>query len=219
MKVALYARVSTDNTTQDETLQLPRLREMASRRDYEVVAEYTDKASAKDGNRPAFKDMMVAASRHEFDAIMATKLDRIMRSVVHLSTTMEQLEVYNVALIFGDLDINPRTPNGQLVVNVVGAIAQWERQIISSRTSEGMQARKARGTKFGKKVRDDIPIKEIARMRIDGKGWAAISKEMNIPKSTILDRRALIEDAKQLIEKGSDNVPAVGNGSEREGVF
>ena len=221
MKVALYVRVSTDNTGQDETLQLPRLREIAQARGYEIFHEYQDQASAKDGNRPKFKEMMAAASEHKFDVIMATKLDRIMRSVVHLNTTMDNLSVYNVSLICLDIgEINPSTPNGRLQMNIIASIAEWERGIISARTSEGIQARKARGQTFGRKKRDDIPLSAIALMRQNGIGWSSISQELGIPKSTLLDRREDIEKAtKRMLEQGSEKVPTINDGSEKEGVF
>lgn len=221
MKVALYARVSTSNTGQDETLQIPRLREVAKARGYEIYGEYLDEASAKDGNRPRFKDMMADASMHKFDAIMATKLDRIMRFIVHLNTTMDNLNVYNVSLICLDIgEINPRSPNGRLLMNFLGSIAEWERDTISSRTKEGMQARIARGQKFGRKKRDDIPLSAIALMRMNGMGWSRISQELGIPKSTLIDRKTEIEEAmKCLLEQGSEKVPPVSDGSEKEGVF
>lgn len=221
MKVALYARVSTNNTGQDETLQLPRLYEVAKARGYEIYGEYRDEASAKNGNRPRFKDMMADASEHKFDAIMATKLDRIMRSIVHLNTTMDNLNVYNVSLICLDIgEINPRSPNGRLLMNFLGSIAEWERDTISSRTKEGMQARIARGQKFGRKKRDDIPLSVIALMRKNGMGWSRISQELGIPKSTLIDRKTEVEEAmKCLLEQGSEKVPPVSDGSEKEGVL
>jgi len=218
MKVALYARVSTDDRNQDATLQLPALRNLAERRGYDVVAEYIDEASAKDANRPKWKELMASASKHDIDAIMATKLDRIMRSIVHLDTTMQQLNTYNVQLIFLDMEVDTRSPNGRLQLHLISAIAEWERDIIASRTSEGMQARKARGQKFGRKERDDIPIMDIAAMRISGKGWKIIAAETGIPRSTLHDRKKHIDEAtERLLEQGSVNVPVSEQGSVKGG--
>ncbi len=60
MKVAIYVRVSTKK--QDETNQLPRLREMAKNRGFEVYREYSDEASAKDANRPGWQDLITLSS-------------------------------------------------------------------------------------------------------------------------------------------------------------
>ena len=64
MIVAIYVRVSTRK--QDETNQLPRLREIAKNRGFEVVNEYSDETSAKDANRPGWKELMEDASKHRF---------------------------------------------------------------------------------------------------------------------------------------------------------
>ena len=84
MKVAIYVRVSTRK--QDETNQLPRLREIARNKGFEVFREYSDEASAKDTNRPGWKSLMQDAAEHRFDAVLVTKLNRVMRSLVQLNS-------------------------------------------------------------------------------------------------------------------------------------
>lgn len=218
-RVALYARVSTDDKGQDPTTQLDIIRDIAKRRGYIIEGEYIDYASGKDANRPKWKDIMTKAQHHDIDIIMALRLDRVMRSVVHLSSTVEQLKTYRVKLMFTDFEFDPENPNSVLTLNLLSAIAQWERQIISARTKEGLAHRKNKGVKLGNKFRDDIPIETIARRRLEGKGWKVISVEVDIPKSTILDRRAEIEEVmKTLSKQGSVNVPVVGEGSAKGGI-
>ena len=217
MRVALYARVSTEDKGQDPETQLLIIRELAQRRGYEVVAEYIDYASGKDANRPKFKEMIARASERYFDAIVALRLDRIMRSIVHLEALIQQLTVYGVSLVFSDMDFDPSSPNSRLTINLISAIAQWEREIISARTREGLQSRKVRGQKLGKKKRDDVPLLDIARDRINGLGWKTIAAKHNIPKTTLLDRRVEIESAVRSLG-GSDNVPRVAAGSDKGGV-
>ncbi len=128
MIVAIYVRVSTRK--QDETNQLPRLREIAKNRGFEVFNEYSDEASAKDANRPGWKELMEDASNHRFDAILVTKLDRVMRSLVQLNITMSNLQAYNVKLICADIgEIDCSTPMGKVQMQIIGAIAEWEREI------------------------------------------------------------------------------------------
>ena len=130
MMVALYARVSTRK--QDEAAQLPRLRAMAGSRGYEVYREYTDEASAKDANRPGWRALMQDASERRFDAVLVTKLDRVMRSLVQLNITMEDLQTYGVSLICADIgEIDLRSPMGKVQMQIIGAIAEWEREIIA----------------------------------------------------------------------------------------
>ena len=191
--VALYARVSTKK--QDETLQLPKLRRLAQSRGLTVYKEYQDEASGKDANRPAWKELMRDAQEGKFGIVMAVKLDRVMRSVIHLNSIIGQLEVYKVKLITEDLgEIDVSKPNGKLIMQVISALAEWERDIISNRTIAALAEKKAQGVRLGKKMRDDIPLQQIAEDRIAGKSWNTISKERGIPKSTLMDRRKVIED-------------------------
>ena len=199
MIVAIYVRVSTRK--QDETNQLPRLREIAKNRGFEIYREYSDEASAKDANRPGWKELMEDASNHKFDAILVTKLDRVMRSLVQLNITMSNLQTYNVKLICADIgEIDCSTPMGKVQMQIIGAIAEWEREIIIQRTKEGLEARKARGAKLGRKKRDDLPLDSIATLRVSGCSWNVISRDLKIPKATLIRRKAEVEE---LISKRS----------------
>ncbi|MBO4569218.1 MAG: recombinase family protein [Candidatus Methanomethylophilaceae archaeon] len=213
MMVALYARVSTRK--QDEAAQLPRLRAMAESRGYGVYREYTDEASAKDANRLGWKALMQDASERRFDAVLVTKLDRVMRSLVQLNITMEDLQTYGVSLICADIgEIDLRSPMGKVQMQIIGAIAEWEREIIVQRTKEGMEARRARGVRMGRRRRDDVPISAAAALRMDGRSWKSISDDLHIPKTT-LSRKDEIEAA---IAARSEKAPPFEDGSEREGA-
>ena len=200
MIVALYARVSTDDKGQDPYTQIDILKRTAAVRGFEIYGEYVDYASGKDANRPQWKELMRVASEGKIDGIMALRVDRVMRSVKHLTTTIENLSLYKrttgekgVALLFNDFDFNPNDPNSRLVFMFLSAIAEWEREIISTRTKEGMEDRKQQGVKFGKKLRDDIPLRRISLMRLRGDSWNSIAKSLGIPRTTILERRKIIE--------------------------
>lgn len=211
MKVALYCRVSTEDKGQDTGVQLRILKELAENRGYDVVSIYEDHASGKDPNRPRFKDMMAAARKHQFDAIMAVRIDRIMRSVTHLNNTLQQLKEYGVQLIFTDMNLDLNNPSNMLIFNIIGSIAEWERQIISQRTREGLEYAKRKGRVLGRSTRDDIPLSDVIRMRNEGKGWATISKELGIPSSTLRDH------VRKLEERSAKNVPLDSQGAEEGG--
>ena len=130
---------------------------------------------------------MAAARKHRFDAVMAVRIDRIMRSVTHLNNILQELKEYNVQLIFTDMNLDLSNPSNKLIFNIVGAIAEWERQIISTRTKEGLAFAKKKGKVLGRNRRDDIPLSDILRMRSEGVGWGTISKTLGIPQSTIID--------------------------------
>ena len=191
MKVALYARVSTDK--QDEELQLPALRDYAGARGWEIVKEYQDKASAKDANRPAWLALRSDCRRGIIEAVLVTKLDRIMRSVGLLVGELRDFERMGISIISlkeGVLDMS--TAGSKLQVQILGSVAEWERETISERTREALRAKQRAGVKLGA-PRRELPIHTIALMRLEGKPWAEISRLTHIPRSTIMSRSAEIE--------------------------
>ena len=80
----------------------------------------------------------------------------------------------------GEIDFS--TPMGK--VQIIGAIAEWEREIIVQRTKEGIEARKAKGIRLGRKRRDDIPNDTIAILRMNSKSWRSITRDLKIPKTS-----------------------------------
>jgi DNA invertase Pin-like site-specific DNA recombinase len=151
MKVALYARVSTDLTEDDlrtadgevvyrqnPEVQLIKLRAFVENHRWEKVAEYVDRASGKDASRPEFDKMMEAAFRHEFDIILIVRIDRIMRSLKNLHNVLENLKEYKVKLMATDQQLDMDTPNGRLMVNFLGMLAEWESDNTSVRVIDGM---------------------------------------------------------------------------------
>ena len=128
-----------------------------------------------------------------------------MRSLVQLNITMANLQTYGVKLICLDMgEIDPSTPMGKVQMQIIGAIAEWEREIIVQRTKEGLEAKRAKGVHLGRKKRDDIPIETLAALRSIGKSWNEISQEMHIPKTTLLRRR---EEISRYLARSRKEVP------------
>lgn len=190
-KVSLYARVSTSD--QDERLQLPRLREAAAVRGWEVVGEYTDEASGRDANRPGWASLKKDLRRTGAEVVMVVKLDRMMRSLKGFLTELEDFRRMGVRLVsldYGDLD--PSDPTGQLVIRLMASLAEWEREIISERTKAALKAKREQGVRLGRPS-SGIPIQRMALMRSQGMTWAEISRATGVARSTIMDHKAEIE--------------------------
>lgn len=187
MRVALYARVSTSEDRQDPENQLRRLREFSSARGFEVVEEYIDRASGADPNRPALTAMMEAARKGRVGAVAIVRLDRIMRSTINLLRVLEEMEAWGVHLICLDQPIDTSTPSGRLLTTIIGAVATFERELISERVKDGMARAKAGGVQMGR-PRRDFDLSLVQTMLNEGFSKSEIARRLGVPRSTLVTR-------------------------------
>lgn len=138
-----YARVSTD----DQDL----LRQISALEAYGVDGIFKDKKSGKDNNRDALNWMLHDIYLRPGDAVVITKLDRLGRSLTGLIEIADLIEKRGATLISLGDDINTRSATGKFFFHIIAAMAQWERDMVSERTKEGMAAQRAAGKKFGRK--------------------------------------------------------------------
>jgi DNA invertase Pin-like site-specific DNA recombinase len=183
-RIALYARVSTVEQTVEP--QLFALRAYVEARGGQAV-EYVDAgiSGARD-RRPALDRLMADARRRRFDVLAITKLDRLARSVRHLTTLAAELEALGVGLVVLDQAIDTTTPAGRLLFNVLGSIAEFERDLIRERVLTGIAAARRRGQKFG---RPDALTPEardrLARLAAAGRSTREIAAMLGASKSTV----------------------------------
>src|SRR5437660_523456 len=151
MKAAIYARVSTSD--QNCGMQLRELREYAHRRGWEVAGEYVDTGwSGAKASRPQLDRLMQDASRRGFDAVLVYKLDRFGRSVRNCLDGIEALRSHGVRFlaVSQNIDTDESNPTSRLMLHILAAVAEFERELIRERVSAGMRSAKARGTRSGK---------------------------------------------------------------------
>ncbi len=98
--------------------------------------------------RPALDEMMAKARRRAFDAIAIVKLDRLPRSTRHLTQLAAELEAWGVDLIVLDQAVDTSTPSGKLFA--LGAIGEFELDLIRERTRADMRAAQKRGKRIGR---------------------------------------------------------------------
>ena len=98
-RVALYARVSKADDSQDPQNQLMRLIAYANDRGWEVYRQYVDRASGANQDRPALEEMLAAARANRFRCIVVTKIDRMARSTINLYDVVKQLTDLKVGLV------------------------------------------------------------------------------------------------------------------------
>ena len=189
-RVAIYARVSTENQTTDN--QLLELRGVAERMGWVVVDEFLDQAiSGAKGRdmRPAFDNLLKGATRRDFDMVCAWSVDRLGRSLQHLVEFLSEIHASGVDLYLHQQGINTGTPAGKALFQMCGVFAEFERSMIKERVIAGIARSKVTGTKSGKphgrpaNVANPEPL--IRQLRAEGKGIIKIAKELGIGVSTV----------------------------------
>ena len=185
MRVALYARVSTLNGQNPET-QLMELREYASRRDWEVIGEYVDAGvSGSKDSRPSLNRLMAHASQRKFDAICVWKLDRFGRSLKHLVTAISELEALGVTFISLKDNWDLSTPSGRLMFQIVGAMAEFERELIRERIRAGMRRRKLEGYVLGRAPLS-VDHDALVRDRLSGMSLTKVAKKYGVSRASVV---------------------------------
>ena len=134
-----YARVSTEG--QDLEPQLVALQAAGCG---EIIEE---KASGTDRNRPELAQLLGRLRRG--DTLVVVRIDRLARSLAHLLAMLDRLQAAGVHFRSLSDPIDTANPTGRLVVQVIGAIAEFERNLIAERTKAGLAVAKARGRKLG----------------------------------------------------------------------
>lgn len=183
MKVIGYLRVSTREQA-DSGLGLDAQRHAiateAERRGWEVEWFADEGYSARNLNRPGLTAALRALRRHEADALVVSRLDRLSRSLPDFGATLDTAHRQRWAVVALDLGVDMTTPNGKLVANILAAVAQWESETIGLRTADAMAEAKARGVRFGRERAIPAEIVErIVAERGDGATYAAIAEGLD----------------------------------------
>jgi DNA invertase Pin-like site-specific DNA recombinase len=181
MKTAIYTRVSTDKQTHDS--QLNELREYCKRRGWAAVTEYADVISGAKFSRQGLDRLMADVRRGKFDVIVCFKLDRLGRSLPHLAQIVGELTAHRVALVCPSqgIDTSGMNPASQLQLNILMAIAEFERSIIQERVAAGLKAAKARGVKLGRAESLSRHQAAVASLVKEGLGIRGIARRLGLP--------------------------------------
>jgi len=184
MKIAIYARVSTNNGQQSPEMQLQALREYCAARQFKIYHEYVDRGfSGSKDSRPALNQLMDDAKKRKFDAVLVWKFDRFARSTKHLITALEEFKNLGIDFISYSENLDTSSPMGKAMFTIVSAIAELERSLIVERVKGGLQAAKKRGKKLGRPGRV-VNQKEFRKFLSEGMSINAATKKLHIPTTT-----------------------------------
>ena len=137
MKVAIYCRVSTEDQNVDNQEDI--CKEYCKRNNFEVFRIYKDIISGSKDSRPSFNLLLEDMRINKFDCIMVTKLDRLGRSLQHLLSMFNEFNKRGIHFIATTQNIDTSSPSGRLQMQIMGAFAEFEREIIRERTKEGLK--------------------------------------------------------------------------------
>ena len=143
-------------------------------------------------DRVGFKKMMSDIEKEKPYAIVVSKIDRYARSLIDLLNSIQVLSEKNIGFIsIQDSGIDTTSPNGRLLLQILGAFAEFERNMINSRTSAGREKAKAMGVKFGRpafKIKNGsfIDKKKVIELKKKGLSARAISKFMECSITPVL---------------------------------
>lgn len=159
MKVAIYCRVSTD--TQDLQTQIDLCKKHCDIKEWEVYQVYADVISGTKESRPEFNRLLEDMRAYKFNAVVVTKLDRLARSLQHLLSLIDEFNSKGVQFVAVTQSIDTTSSTGKLQLQIMGAFAEFERNLISERTKDGLRGK----LNVGKRGKDKHPRRKRGVLR------------------------------------------------------
>ena len=182
-RAGLYLRVSTaGQTTENQAIAL---RQYCERQGWEITKVYEDQAiSGTQHDRPSLNAMLADAQRGEFDVVVVWKIDRLARSTAHLLEILNLLRASHVDFCSSTQGIDTTTAHGRMVFTFLGAIAEFERELITERVTAGIARAKQEGVQFGR-PRVGFDINKAIELRKEGLSWGQLAKRIGVSSATL----------------------------------
>ena len=158
------------------------IRSECERRDWILVDVLRDEGeSGKSLARPGLQDALQRIADGEVGGLVASKLDRLSRSVADFADLLEWFTLAEASLVAIDVGVDTSTPGGKLVCGVFSAVSEWERDTIGARTRDGLAALRAQGKPISRSAVADHPdlADRIQSMRVSGSTYQAIADALN----------------------------------------
>ena len=163
-RAALYARVSTEEQNTDA--QVSALRDYVRRRGWTISKVYKDKGiSGVTTSRPALDELMKDCRRGAIDVVVVWKFDRFARSLRALISALELFKALHIDFVSVTESIDTALPAGELVFQIFGAVAQFERALIGERVRSGLDHARKRGKVLGRPPLRKLTSNEITQLQ------------------------------------------------------
>ena len=175
MKIG-YARVSTE----EQNLDLQR--DALKRAGCDQI--FTDTVTGAQQDREGLTAALALVGKG--DQLVTWKFDRLGRSVLHLASLFKEIEERGGGLVSLTEGIDTTSAGGKMMFHFMGAIAEFERDLISQRTTAGMQASKRRGVKMGRPKALTEAQADLARQMIEkGESVSSVARSFGVHRSTL----------------------------------
>jgi DNA invertase Pin-like site-specific DNA recombinase len=190
MRIAIYARVSTDDKGQDPENQMRELRAWCATAGHEIAHEYIDYESGRKAakGRKQFAQLFEDAHRHKFDCVLFWALDRFTREGMTATVMyLQRLAGYGVSF-HSYTEAHLSTDNelvGNILLAVMSSLAKVESQKIGERTRAGMARARAQGKHIGRPALDPVLQRKIAKQLSAGLSAYAVAKQIGIDAHTV----------------------------------
>jgi DNA invertase Pin-like site-specific DNA recombinase len=163
-RAALYMRVSSGE--QNTEAQERALREYVQRRDWTIHRVYRDRGlSGANPNRPALNEMLKDCRRGSLDVVVVWKFDRFARSLKALISGLELCRSLGIDFVSVTEAVDTSLPAGELVFQMIGAVAQFERSLIGERVKSGLANARAKGRILGRPPLRKLSLSESHQLR------------------------------------------------------
>jgi DNA invertase Pin-like site-specific DNA recombinase len=185
VRIGIYARVSTAD--QDCSQQLRDLRQYSAARGWQIQGEYVDHAvSGTKESRPAMNRLIEAARRRAVDAIVCWKIDRWGRSMPAFVSSVQELCSLGVRFIAvtQGIDTDESNPTARLMLNLLAAFAEFERELIVERTRAGLQRARREG-RVGGRPRLVVNRAKVVALDAAGKTAREVAYELGISAASV----------------------------------
>jgi len=183
MKAGLYLRVSTNQQTTEN--QRRELEAYCERQGWKISAVYDDSGvSGAKAERPALNKMLNDAAKNKFQVLLVVKIDRLARSTANLLHILQQLQTAGVGFVATSQQLDTTSAYGRMVLTFLGAIAEFERELIRERVVAGLARAKAEGVRCGR-PKTVLDAKEAVRLHRQGVSLREIAKKMGVGVGTI----------------------------------
>jgi DNA invertase Pin-like site-specific DNA recombinase len=173
-------------------MQLREMRDYCDRRKWDTEVFSDHGFSGAKESRPRLDELMKECRRGKWDVVLVYRFDRFARSLKQLILALEEFQNIGVQFVSLHEQVDTTTPAGRMLFQIIGAMAEFERELTRGRVISGIANARAKGVKLGRR-RADANTEKITQRRAQGASWEEIGRELGISRMTA--QRALLREA------------------------